>query len=60
MAGRDMTPNRSFARSARVLPVALALHVAEEAPGFAAWARRNTWTGYTQRDFLRTNGASPS
>jgi hypothetical protein len=38
-----------------MLPVALALHVAEEAPGFAAWARRNAWTGYSQRDFVRVN-----
>ena len=52
-----MTGNRSFAGSAWLLPAALALHVAEEAPGFAAWARRNAWTGYTQRDFVRINGA---
>jgi hypothetical protein len=52
-----MRPTRSFARSARVLPVALALHVAEEAPDFAAWARRNTWTGYTQRDFVTINAS---
>jgi hypothetical protein len=35
---------------------ALALHVAEEAPGFASWARRNTWPGYRDRDFLTING----
>jgi hypothetical protein len=52
-----MTWNRSFARTAWVLPAALAVHVAEEAPGFAAWARRNAWTGYTQRDFRRINAA---
>jgi hypothetical protein len=34
---------------------ALALHVAEEAPGFAAWARRNTWPGYHDRDFVFIN-----
>jgi hypothetical protein len=34
---------------------ALALHVAEEAPGFAAWARRNTWPGYRDRDFVFIN-----
>ena len=50
-----MTPKRSFARTAWVLPAALALHVAEESPAFAAWARRNAWAGYTQRDFVRIN-----
>jgi hypothetical protein len=34
---------------------ALALHVAEEAPGFARWARRNAWPGYRDRDFLTIN-----
>ena len=50
-----MTPNRSFARTAWILPAALALHVAEEAPTFAAWARRNAWPGYTQRNFVCIN-----
>ena len=36
---------------------ALALHVAEEAPGFAAWARRNTWAGYSDRDFVAINAS---
>jgi hypothetical protein len=36
---------RSFAATAWLLPAALALHVVEEAPGFAEWARRNTWAG---------------
>jgi hypothetical protein len=49
--------DRTFARTAWVLPAALALHVAEEAPGFAAWARRNAWSGYMQRDFVRINAA---
>ena len=39
------------------LTAALALHVAEEAPGFAAWARRNTWAGYRDRDFVAINAA---
>jgi Protein of unknown function with HXXEE motif len=39
------------------LTAALALHVAEEAPGFAAWARRNTWPGYRDRDFVAINTA---
>jgi uncharacterized protein with HXXEE motif len=39
------------------LTAALALHVAEESPGFAAWARRNTWPGYRDRDFLAINAA---
>ena len=37
------------------LTAALALHVAEETPGFAAWARRNTWPGYRDRDFAVIN-----
>ena len=42
------------------LTAALALHVAEEAggrDGFAAWARRNTWPGYRDRDFVAINAA---
>jgi hypothetical protein len=37
------------------LTAALALHVAEETSGFAAWARRNTWTGYRTREFVAIN-----
>jgi len=37
------------------LTAALALHVAEEAPGFASWARRNTWPGYRDSDFGAIN-----
>jgi hypothetical protein len=50
-------PALPLRRAAWLLPVALALHVAEEAPGFAAWARRNAWRGYSDRDFARINGA---
>ena len=39
------------------LTAALALHVAEEAPGFAAWARRNAWPGYRDRDFVLINAS---
>jgi hypothetical protein len=42
------------------LTAALALHVAEEAggrDGFPAWARRNTWAGYRDRDFIAINAA---
>jgi hypothetical protein len=39
------------------LTATLALHVAEEAPGFAAWARRNAWSGYRDRDFVAINAA---
>jgi hypothetical protein len=31
------------------------VHVAEEAPGFTAWARRNASARYTQRDFVHNN-----
>ena len=44
-----------FATAAWLLPAAFALHVAEEAPGFTAWARRNASGRYTQRDFVRNN-----
>jgi hypothetical protein len=42
------------------LTAALALHVAEEAggrDGFPAWARRNTWPGYRDRDFVAINAS---
>jgi hypothetical protein len=42
------------------LTAALALHVAEEASGrdgFPAWARRNTWPGYRDRDFVAINAS---
>jgi hypothetical protein len=42
-------------RDAWLLPGALALHVAEEAPGFGAWARRHAWAGYSERDFAVIN-----
>jgi hypothetical protein len=42
-------------RIAWLLPAVLAVHVAEEAAGFAAWARRNTWQGYRDRDFVLIN-----
>jgi hypothetical protein len=42
-------------RAARLLPAAYALHVAEEAPGFAAWVRRHAAVDYTQREFARIN-----
>jgi hypothetical protein len=44
-------------RSAKLLPLALALHVAEEAPGFTDWARRHASERYSQRDFLAINAA---
>ena len=45
----------TFRRSAWALPVAYAVHVSEEAPGFTAWAWRNASERYTQRDFVRNN-----
>jgi hypothetical protein len=42
------------------LTAALALHVAEEAggrDGFPAWARRNAWPGYRDRDFVAINAS---
>ena len=47
----------TFRRIARVLPVGYAVHVAEEAPGFTAWARRHASERYTQRDFVVINAA---
>jgi hypothetical protein len=39
------------------VPVVYAIHVAEEAPGFADWARRHTSPHYADRDFVLINGA---
>jgi Protein of unknown function with HXXEE motif len=50
-------PAPRFRRVAWLLPAILAVHVAEEAPGFAAWARRNAWRGYRDRDFVAINAA---
>jgi Protein of unknown function with HXXEE motif len=44
-----------FAKAAWLLPPAFALHVADEAPGFVAWAQRNASPRYTQRDFATIN-----
>jgi hypothetical protein len=44
-----------FRRAVWLFPVAFAAHVAEEAPGFTAWARRHASSRYTQRDFVRNN-----
>jgi Protein of unknown function with HXXEE motif len=48
-------PTVTFRALARALPVAYAVHVAEEAPEFTAWARRNASGRYSQRDFVRNN-----
>jgi Protein of unknown function with HXXEE motif len=45
----------TFSRTAWAFPAAFAVHVAEEAPFFTAWARRNASERYTQRDFVRNN-----
>jgi hypothetical protein len=44
-----------FRRLAWAFPAAYALHAAEEAPGFVAWAKRNASARYTARDFARIN-----
>jgi hypothetical protein len=44
-----------FSRLAWAFPAVYAVHVAEEAPGFTAWARRNASERYTQRDFVTIN-----
>jgi hypothetical protein len=45
----------SFRRTAWTFPAAYIVHVAEEAPRFTAWARRNASERYTQKDFVRNN-----
>jgi hypothetical protein len=46
----------SFRRLAWAFPAAYLVHVAEEAPGFVSWARRNASPRYTQHDFVTING----
>ena len=46
-----------FEHAVWLYPAALALHVAEEAPGFTRWARRHASPTYTQRDFVSINAA---
>ena len=46
-----------FDRLLWLFPAAFVAHVAEEAPGFTNWARRNAREDYTQRDFIRNNVA---
>jgi hypothetical protein len=46
---------REFRRAVWLVPVAFAAHVAEEAPGFTAWARRHGSSRYSQADFIRNN-----
>ncbi len=38
-------------------PAAFVAHVAEEAPGFTNWARRNAREDYSERDFVCNNVA---
>jgi hypothetical protein len=45
----------SFRRLAWVFPAVYLLHVAEEAPGFVAWAKRNASPRYSERDFATIN-----
>ena len=44
-----------FLQTARLVPVAYALHVLEEAPGFAPWVRRHAARDYTDAEFVRIN-----
>jgi hypothetical protein len=45
----------SFRRLAWAFPAAYLVHVAEEAPGFVAWAKRNASPRYSERDFATIN-----
>lgn len=45
----------SFSRASWTMAGVFALHVAEEAPGFASWARRNASPRYTDSDFAQIN-----
>jgi hypothetical protein len=45
----------SFDATARRFVPIFALHVAEEAPGFTAWARRRASERFSQRDFVVNN-----
>ena len=45
-----------FRRAVWLLPLAFALHVLEEAPGFTAWVNRYASDRYTADDFVRNNG----
>ena len=45
----------SFRVHAGLFLPAFAVHVAEEAPGFTAWANRNASARYSQRDFVQNN-----
>jgi len=44
-----------FGQAAWLFPAVLAVHVAEEAQGFAGWARRHAWAGYRDGDFAVVN-----
>jgi hypothetical protein len=48
-------PAGRLSRAIFAFAAAFALHVAEEAPGFTAWAQRHASPRYTQRDFVRNN-----
>jgi hypothetical protein len=45
-----------FRKLVWAFPAAYLVHVAEEAPGFVAWAQRNASPRYTERDFATING----
>jgi hypothetical protein len=45
-----------FRKLVWAFPAAYLVHVAEEAPDFVAWARRNASPRYTARDFVTING----
>jgi hypothetical protein len=47
-----------FEREAWLFPLVVAVHVAEEAPGFAEWARRHASPRYSDRDFALINAAA--
>jgi len=45
----------SFANVILLFPVAVALHIAEEWPGFPQWVRRHASARYSDREYLATH-----
>ena len=50
----------SFADAILLFPVAVALHVAEEWPGFPRWARRHASARYSDREYVVTHALALS
>lgn len=53
--GSEMMKTMTFRKAMWLAPLAYAIHIAEEAPGFATWASAHFADGFTTAQFVKNN-----